>query len=255
MIDTAHLSPWLLLVAPLVVTFGYIVFGMSGFGSTAIVVPILAHFLPVPYLVPLMVVLDTASSLFVGTTGREHVSRSELAWLVPFMFCGFLLGATVIVHVPDRELRLALGIFAAALGIYGIANPTVQGRLSRAWVVPVGVVGGAVATVFGAGGPVYATYLSARLGDKNQVRATMSVLISISAVCRAAIYAVTGLLLHVAVGLGVVLLAPFAWMGLRLGTRIHTGLTQEQMRRVVGALLLFTGLSLVARPLYEALAR
>ena len=79
--------------------------------------------------------------------------------------------------------------------------------------------------------------------------------ISISAVCRAAIYAVTGLLLHVAVGLGVVLLAPFAWMGLRLGTRIHTGLTQEQMRRVVGALLLFTGLSLVARPLYEALAR
>ena len=83
----------------------------------------------------------------------------------------------------------------------------------------------------------------------------MSILISISAVSRAAIYAVTGLLLHVAVGLGVLVLAPFAWLGLRIGARIHTGLTQEQMRRVVGALLLFTGLSLVARPLYEALAR
>jgi hypothetical protein len=52
MIDVADLSPWLWLLAPLVVMIGYTVFGLSGFGSTAITVPILAHFLPVSYLVP-----------------------------------------------------------------------------------------------------------------------------------------------------------------------------------------------------------
>lgn len=247
MIDPANLSPWLLLVAPLVVVLGYTVFGLSGFGSTAITVPILAHFLPVSYLVPLMALLDIGCSLIVGTANREHVSKEELKWLVPVMFGGFAIGATALVKVPDHYLRVALGIFAMAIGGYSIANPSVHRKISRLWVVPIGLLGGAVATVFGAGGPIYATYLSARLGDKSQVRATTSMLISVSAFSRAVIYAVSGLLLHAAVGLGAVVLAPFVWIGLKLGTRIHVGLTQQQMRRVVGGLLVFTGLSLVWR--------
>ena len=254
MIDFAQLSPWLLVVAPLTVIVGYTVFGLSGFGSTAITVPILAHFLPVSYLVPLMAVIDCACSAFVGTTNREHVAKRELAWLVPVMFGGFGIGLAVLVKVPDRDLRVAVGLFAMAIGAYSIANPGVHGRISRLWVVPVGLLGGAVATVFGAGGPIYATYLSARLGDKSRVRATTSALISISAFSRAVIYAASGLLLHVAIGLGALALAPFMWTGLKLGTRIHLGLTQQQMRRVVGALLVFTGLSLVWRVAVDWLA-
>ncbi|HXZ49244.1 MAG TPA: sulfite exporter TauE/SafE family protein [Usitatibacter sp.] len=254
MIDLAHVSPWLLLLAPLVVVLAYTVFGLSGFGSTAVSVPILAHFLPVSFLVPLMALLDCASSSFIGTVEREHVSRSELKWLVPVMFAGFAVGATILVRVPDHYLRVALGVFAMAIGGYSIANPGVHASISRLWVVPVGLVGGAVATVFGAGGPIYATYLSARLGDKRQVRATTSALISISAFSRAVIYALSGLLLNAATGMGVIFLAPFVWVGLRLGSRIHVGLTQEQMRRVVGAMLVFTGLSLVARLVLQALA-
>jgi len=247
MTGISDLSPWLLVVAPLVVILGYTVFGLSGFGSTAVTVPILAHFLPVSYLVPMMALLDIGCSLTVGTANREHVSKEELKWLIPVMFGGFAIGATALVKVPDHYLRVALGIFAMAIGGYSIANPSVHRRISRLWVVPIGLLGGAVATVFGAGGPIYATYLSARLGDKSQVRATTSMLISVSAVSRAVIYAVSGLLLHVAVGLGAIALSPFVWMGLKLGTRIHVGLTQQQMRRVVGGLLVFTGLSLVWR--------
>lgn len=254
MIDFAQLSPWLLLVAPLTLIVSYTVFGLSGFGSTAISVPILAHFLPVSYLVPLMALLDCACSIFVGTTEREHVAAGELKWLVPVMFGGFAIGALVLTQVPDHYLRIALGVFALVLGGYSIANPSVTRRISRLWVVPVGLVGGAVATVFGAGGPIYATYLQARLGDKRQVRATTSTLISVSAFSRAVIYAISGLLLHVAIGIGLVVLAPFVWMGLKLGTRIHTGLTQEQMKRVVGGLLVFTGMSLLWRLVWQLFA-
>ena len=254
MIEFAQLSPWLFVVAPLTVILGYTVFGLSGFGSTAITVPILAHFLPVSYLVPLMAVIDCACSTFVGSTNREHVSREELLRLMPFVFGGFAIGATLLVKVPDHELRVALGLFAMAIGGYSIANPSVHRGISRLWAMPVGLLGGAVATVFGAGGPVYATYLSARLGDKSRVRATTSTIISISAFSRAVIYALSGLLLHLAVGIGALALAPFMWIGLKLGTRIHVGLTQQQMRRVVGGLLVFTGLSLVWRLALDWLA-
>ena len=52
----------------------YTVFGLSGFGSTVISVPILAHFLPVSYLVPLMALLD----LVVGDLHRHAGPRARL---------------------------------------------------------------------------------------------------------------------------------------------------------------------------------
>lgn len=252
MIDLGHLrelSPWLLIVGPLVILFAYTVFGISGFGSTVVAVPILAHFLPVSYLVPLMVLLDMSAAIFVGTSGREHVSREELKRLIPFMFAGFVVGVTLLVKAPQEWLKAALGVFALVVGVQSIVNPVLHRRISRWWCIPVGLAGGAIATVFGAGGPIYATYLGGRLRDKSQVRATISSLISISAFTRAVLYAISGLLLHLSILAGMAVLAPFAWMGLKAGSRIHLGLTQEQMRRLIGALLVLTGLSLLARTL------
>lgn len=247
MIDIGQLSPWLIVLAPLVVVFAYTVFGMSGFGSTVISVPILAHFLPITYLVPLMVLLDLISAVRIGSGGREHMSKPELKHLVPFMFAGFVLGITVMVKVPPDAIRMALGVFALAIGVNGIVNPVLHRRISRWWSIPAGLFGGAVATVFGAGGPIYATYLSGRLIDKGEIRATLSGLISISALARAVVYAAGGLLFHATIFIGMVALAPFAWVGLTLGTRIHVNLSQEQMRRAIGALLVLTGASLIVR--------
>ena len=246
-VELAQLSPWLLLVAPIVVIVAYTVFGLSGFGSTLISVPILAHFLPVPYLVALMALLDLASAAFIGRSNREHISKPELKRLIPFMFVGFVVGVTVLVGVPDRYLRIALGLFAVGVGVHGIFNPTLARTISRLWSIPAGIVGGAVATIFGAGGPIYATYLSGRLTDKSQIRSTLSTIISLSAFSRAVLYAISGLLLHLSILVGAVVLAPFVWIGLRIGNRIHVGLTQAQMRRAVGCLLALTGGSLLLR--------
>jgi uncharacterized protein len=247
MIDFAHLSPWLWIAAPLVIILSYTVFGLSGFGSTVISVPILAHWLPISFLVPLMVLLDMSSAAMIGGRDRKHVAFAELKWVIPFMFLGFVVGATALVKVPDQYLRPALGVFTMAIGLNSILNPRLHRRISAWWCVPAGIVGGAVATVFGAGGPIYATYLSGRLQDKTQIRATMGALISISAFTRAIVYAVAGLLLHMAVFAGGLALAPFVLIGLKLGNRIHTGLTQEQLRRLVGGIVLVTGFSLVAK--------
>lgn len=241
------LSPWLLVLAPVVIVAAYVVFGLSGFGSTVVAVPILAHFLPVSFLVPLMVLLDMACAALMGSAGRAHVSKPELKRLIPFMFVGFVVGVTVLVGAPDRYLRGALGVFALAVGIHGILNPTLERTISALWSIPAGIVGGALATIFGAGGPIYATYLSGRLRDKAELRSTISALISISALSRAVAYAVGGLLLHKAIFIGMVLLAPFVWIGLRIGRRIHVGLTQVQMRRAIGVVLVCTGVSLLLR--------
>jgi uncharacterized protein len=248
MIDTATLSPWLFVVAPLVIVGAYVVFGLSGFGSTIIAVPILAQFLPIAYLVPMLALIDCASATFVGRTSREHLAKDEIKWMLPFMFAGFVVGVTVLVKVPDVYLRAALGILAVGVGIHSIVNPVVTRRVSRWWIVPTGILGGAMSSTFGTGGPIYATYLMARLPDKSAIRATMSTLVAISAIIRALAYVATGLI-TLSITIGALVAGPLALLGLKLGTRIHVGLSQQQMRRAIGALLILTGCSLLVRSL------
>jgi Predicted permeases len=242
------LSPWIWVLAPVVLVAGYFVFGLSGFGSTIVTVPILAHFLPISYLVPCLALIDCVSASFIGRTNREHIARDEMKWLVPMAIGGFVIGATILVKVPDIYLRVALGVFAVAVGIHGIVNPVIVKRVSRWWVVPTGLFGGAMSTTFGTGGPIYATYLVARLPDKDQVRATMSTLIAFSAIVRAITYVVTGLVTLSLVA-GALIAAPFAFLGLRLGTRIHVRMSQRQMRQLIGCLLILTGSGLLIRSL------
>jgi uncharacterized membrane protein YfcA len=161
-------------VAPLVIIVAYTVFRPSGFGSTVISVPILAHFLPVSFLVPLMVLLDLTSATILGTAGREQVAVPELKRIIPFMFAGFVVGTFALVKVPDDYLRPALAVFTIAIGLNSILNPRIRKQDLALVVHSDGIVGGSVATVFGAGGPIYATYLSGRLQDKTEIRSTMS---------------------------------------------------------------------------------
>lgn len=246
MSELAALPPWLWVIAPLVIVLAYTVFGLTGFGSAAVAVSILAHFLPLAFLVPAIAMLDLASSVFLGTVTREHIDRGEMRRLLPLMFVGIALGVTLLVKLPEAPLRAAMGFFAVAMGAHAIANPVLHRRISPWWSVPAGLVGGGFGAVFGAGGPVYAVYLSGRLAHKNEVRSTVAGIISVSAFTRVAAYAVAGLY-HLALFAAAAALAPFAWLGLRLGSRIHTGLTTEQMRRSVGAVLVLSGLVLLAR--------
>lgn len=52
----------------LVIFAGYVVFGMTGFGASPITIPVLAHFLPLPFVLALCSVLDLAAALLSATT-------------------------------------------------------------------------------------------------------------------------------------------------------------------------------------------
>ena len=110
MSELAHLPVLFWIVAPLTILFAYTVFGMSGFGSTVIAVPILAHWLPLTYLVPLMALGDLVGRARRGRgepPPREH--GPELKRLLPFMFVGIVLGVTLLVNVPQHPLKIGLG--------------------------------------------------------------------------------------------------------------------------------------------------
>lgn len=245
--ELAQLPAAFWVVAPLTILFAYTVFGMSGFGSTVIAIPILANWLPLTYLVPLMAMGDVIAALAVGGANRRQASVAELKRLLPFMVVGVILGVTVLVSVPQQPLKLGAGLFAMAVGLHAILDPSPKGTISRWWCIPAGTAAGAVAAVFGAGGPIHVAYLAGRLRDKGEIRSTVSIIISISATLRTTLYAISGLVLKAGVLAGLAMGFPFAWAGVALGSRIHIGLSNTQLRRVIGMILMASGSILLAR--------
>ena len=219
----------------------YFIRGITGFGSGLISVPLLALSQPLQFAVPLVLALDFTASVVLGSTNRQKANWPEIKILLPFGIIGACIGAFALLSLPTQPVLVALGAFTMFFGFRNIFGLQSVGQLSRAWAIPAGLAGGTAGALFGIGSPPYIIYLTRRLLDKGEVRATFSWLIAIDGGVRLVLFLLAGLLLdsklHIAYLLG---LAPMA-LGLYSGNKVHLDITSEGMLRVVGALLVLSG--------------
>jgi uncharacterized membrane protein YfcA len=222
----------------------YFIRGITGFGSALISVPLLALSQPLQFAVPLVLALDFTASLVLGGANVKKANWGEIRTLVPFGMIGACLGAYALVTLPTTPVLLTLGAFTMFFGFRNIFGLQPTGQLSRVWAVPTGVFGGAAGALFGTGSPPYIIYLTHRLLDKSSVRATFSWLIAIDGGFRLALFLFAGLLLDAKLQIAYLAgLLPMA-LGLYIGNKVHLDMTSEGMLRVVGALLVLSGLML-----------
>jgi uncharacterized membrane protein YfcA len=233
----------------LVVAVAYTVFGLTGFGSTVLSLPALALVLPLKFAVPMLMLLDLCAFFVLGASFRRRVDYREIGWLLPFMLAGMALGLTLLIQVAERRLLALLGAFLLAYAAYGLARRGEAIALSRAWCVPVGFVGGAFSALFGTGGVLFALYNAGRTRDKAVLRANNAAMIMASSIVRVVIFAAAGLLTQDGLLLSAALLLPALFGGLWLGNRLHAAVPAAVVVKAVYALLVISGLTLLARSL------
>lgn len=225
----------------------YFIRGITGFGSALISVPLLALSQPLQFAVPLVLALDFTASLVLGGTNTKKANWGEIKVLLPFGMLGACIGAYALVTLPTTAILLTLGAFTMFFGFRNIFGLQPVGALSRAWAAPAGFAGGGAGALFGMSGPPYIMYLTRRLLDKGEVRATFSWLFAIDGGFRLALFLVAGLLfepkLQIAYALGLIPMA----IGLYTGNKVHLDITSEGMLRVVGALLVLSGAMLFVK--------
>lgn len=242
-------TPDLLIIVPLVVFAAYVVYGLSGFGSALVNVSILAHFLPLTIVVPASLLLDFSAAAMVGTRFRRDAQWRELVVIAPFVFIGMVTGVVLLINLPRDQALLGLGVLIGFYGAYTLARPQRLSIISRFWGAPMCLVGGALSGLFGTGGPVYVIYLSRRILDPMQLKASLAALLAFHSATRIVMYLITGLLLQKEVLLGALALFPVMWIGMRLGVRLHARLPRERVLQVMSLVLIATGVTLVLRAL------
>jgi hypothetical protein len=235
----------------LVVWFAYLVYGLTGFGSGLVAVPILAHFVPLQFVVPFILVLNVSASL--AMLGKQDFRRlanwQELKPLIPFGIVGMVVGTVLLLNLPTTILLPSLGTFILLFGFRSLVGAGGDHQVSRWWAVPAGFLGGVAGALFNTSGPPYVIYLTHRLRDKSQMRSTFSALILMESGVRLLIFIVAGLMLQKDIFLALLLAFPLMWFGLYVGNRIHLGISKEQMSKLLGTLLMVSGLSLILRAL------
>ncbi len=99
---------------------------LSGGGAGLIQLPVLI-FLGLPFGVALATHKVATVALGIGATIRHlresHLERQFALFMIAAGVPGVVIGASIILRVPDRTAQVALGILTMGLGIYSIFSP------------------------------------------------------------------------------------------------------------------------------------
>ena len=238
---------FLLWLAPLAFA-GALIYGISGFGSALLTIPVSSHFLPMPFSLAVFGLADLVNALRVGLENPRLAVKGEVVRMLPFILLGTVIGLTLLVNLPRRWGMLALGLFVGGFAIYGLIKRGAPRIVSQRWAPVSGLVGGLTSTLFGAGGPPYAIYLSHRPISKEQYRATITMTAIFSISMRAIGFIVTGLV-DWRVLVSVLAVLPASLGGVAVAGMLFRRMSREALVRFIEMVLLVTGVSLIARSL------
>ncbi len=99
-------EPATLVAGPVIMIIAYAVFGISGFGSALVSIPLLAHFLPLRTVVPVILLLDFSAAIYAGWHFRREVDIKEVRSMVVGIVAGALLGVALLAYAPGDRLLL-----------------------------------------------------------------------------------------------------------------------------------------------------
>jgi hypothetical protein len=226
---------------------GALIVGISGFGSALVTIPIAVQFVPLQFALPLFALVDLSTAFSVGLENPRNAARDEWRRLVPMILVGTALGVTLLVNLPRAAGMFLLGAFVLSYALYSLVRHGPPRVIRPYWAWLAGLCGGITSTVFGAGGPAYAIYLSQRGLTKEQFRATMGFAIMTSISVRVIAFFITGLLLNSEVWLTALIAVPAALLGMWVARHAYLRISREALMRVVALILLASGGSLMVR--------
>ena len=228
---------------------GALIFGITGFGSALVTIPLATHFVSLQFALALFAICDLAAALRVGLENPKNAVRIEYYRLAPTIVVGTIIGVTALVNLPRQALMAALGAFILLFALYSLYPKKIQKEISNGWAWLAGFGGGVTSTVFGAGGPPYVIYLSHRGLSKEQFRATLGLCTMTSISLRVIAFLITGLLLRWDVWLTAAFTVPAILLGIWVAQRIYLKISREALMRAVAVMLLASGGSLLYRAL------
>ena len=228
---------------------GSFIFGITGFGSALLTIPLATHLVSLPFALAMFSLLDCTNAWRVGLADPKNAVATEWKRILPLIVVGTTIGMTLLFKLPREAAMVALGLFVTAIAISNLLQGAAVRIIGPGWAYLAGVAGGITSTLFGAGGPPYAMYLSRRGLSKEQYRATLGFCTIFSITLRVVVFIIAGLLATLKPWLFALAVLPASLFGLWIATKAFVRFSRDTLIRVIGVMLIGSGASLILRGL------
>ncbi len=225
----------------------------AGFGGGVGIVatPLMALTIPVGDAAALMLPLLIICDFFAIRHYRNRFHVTSIRRLLPGAVVGIGIGALFFGYFSgnERVLQVGLGVLSVVFVVYQLSRAVLMGALlhrqpGAAEGVGMGVVAGFTSTLAHAGGPPAAIYLLPQRLNRELFVGTTVVFFAVVNLIKLAPYAALGLL-RTGNLMTTMLLAPLAYVGVRLGIALNKRFTETWFNRLIYTILFFTGVQLI----------
>lgn len=177
-------TAWILLVFFVVVLISHVLEGITGFGSTALSLPLLSALMGIGLVKPVLMMYVAPLAVYILAKSWKAIDWRHYGRMVLMMALGVPIGVLLYTWLPEKPLLGLLSAFTIAVSARGLIGTVraskdedkkapqekrYKGTLQLALVWLGGIIHGA----FASGGPLIIIYAAENVKGKTAFRATM----------------------------------------------------------------------------------
>lgn len=191
-----------ILLFAIIVMGAYIIEGVIGFGGTIIAIPLASAIVGLKPTVPVLTIVVLIASAIIAIRDIKFINKKEFLKITTLMMVGLPISMWLFESIPEKPLKIALGIFMVIIGIKGLyeekrksndlgeivveieknlnkdcisIEETTSKRLNIFQNFTI-FCGGVLHGAFTCGGPFIVVYATKNIKDKTSFRATLCAL-------------------------------------------------------------------------------
>ena len=220
--------------------------GLSGFASILLSVPVLALFLNIKIVIPLVALSTFSMTLMLLIQLRHHLDWKRMYPLLIGGIPGIATGVFLLKELDQKAMQWGLGLILIAYAAYALFSRSPKGRIRAGWALLFGFFSGCVGGALSAPGPPIVVYTSLQNWDKDDLKGSLQACWFIIFLIVITLHALTGLTtIEVLRFYGVSL--PFLLLGTYVGSLFYGMISEDQYKKLVLTLIGLLGALMIYR--------
>lgn len=210
--------------------------GVSGFGAVLLSLPLLALFLDVKVVVPLMALSGFAITVYLLIYLWRHLLWRRIAPLFVGTVIGAPIGVLLLKQLPSQYLLAAIGVMLISYSLYGLLAKPYRRGIRSYWAYFFGFLAGCLGGAFTASGPPVIVYTSLQPWSKEEIKASLQGYFFTSGIVVILFQYMGGLMTNIVLKYFLISL-PFIVVGAWVGHFFSGKIAEETYRRFIMILL------------------
>lgn len=230
----------------LIMASASLVMGLAGFGIALVAMAFLPYFMPPATAIAVLTIYTVVFTIAIFVPVRRHLTPRGVTWLLAGTVLGTPLGVWVLVACSASTVSRIVGAVLVAVVVLEWARGYPERLTGRWWGLGAGFAAGIMGGAVGMPGPPVVVYSTMQGWSPQTIKANLQVFFFVNQAVILAGYWRAGLLTRDVWRLSASFALPAA-AGTVLGILLFKHVDHATFRRVVFAVLLVSGLVLLAR--------